>query len=172
MRLSEYLHLGEKIKKARKLSSYSQRDMAKQLGLSFSTYSNYENGYSEPPIEVIENFCDAVNITINDLLELKVDNGVPSHLKTFAELLGILIDLDRRGLSIKGETTYSPKENQLTAHLSLDIANAQLATFIPDWNNINEKLAAGSISEEEYDFWLKDTLSLFNVPIDDFLDKK
>ena len=120
----------------------------------------------------IENFCDAVNITINDLLELKVDNGVPSHLKTFAELLGILIDLDRRGLSIKGETTYSPKENQLTAHLSLDIANAQLATFIPDWNNINEKLAAGSISEEEYDFWLKDTLSLFNVPIDDFLDKK
>ena len=120
----------------------------------------------------IENFCDAVNITINDLLELKVDNGVPSHLKTFAELLGILIDLYRRGLSIKGETTYSPKENQLTAHLSLDIANAQLATFIPDWNNINEKLAAGSISEEEYDFWLKDTLSLFNVPIDDFLDKK
>ena len=172
MRISEYLHIGDKLKKARKLSTFSQRDMAKQLGLSFSTYSNYENGYSEPPVEVLENFCATVNISMNDLLELQVENVVDTHLKTFSELLAILIDLDRRGLPIEGKTTYSPSGNQLTAHLTLDIANAQLATFIPDWNNVNQKLADGLMDQDEYDLWLKDTLALFNVPIDEFLYEK
>lgn len=84
-------------------------------------------------------------------------------------MLSILIDLDRRGLSIKGNTTYSQHDNQLMAHLSLDIKNAQLTTFIPDWNKVNEELASGLMDEDEYQVWLEDTLKLFNVPIDDYI---
>ena len=60
-------------------------------------------------------------------------------------------------------------DNQLTAHLTLDIPNAQIATFIPDWNKTNQELASGKIDKEEYDIWLEDTLKLFNVPIDEYL---
>lgn len=55
------------------------------------------------------------------------------------------------------------------AHLSLDIPNAQIATFIPDWNKMNQQLADGLIDEDEYKIWLEDTLKLFNVPIEDFV---
>lgn len=55
------------------------------------------------------------------------------------------------------------------AHLSLDIKNAQLTTFIPDWNKVNEELASGLMDEDEYQVWLEDTLKLFNVPIDDYI---
>lgn len=55
------------------------------------------------------------------------------------------------------------------AHLSLDIKNAQIATFIPDWNKVNEELASGLMDEDEYQVWLEDTLKLFNVPIDDYV---
>ena len=81
----------------------------------------------------------------------------------------ILIDLDRRGLKIAGNTTYSQQDNQLTAHLTLDIPNAQIATFIPDWNKMNQALAAGDMDKEDYDIWLEDTLKLFNVPIDEYI---
>ena len=45
----------------------------------------------------------------------------------------------------------------------------QIATFIPDWNKVNQQLADGLIDEDEYKMWLEDTLKLFNVPIEDFV---
>ena len=53
--------------------------------------------------------------------------------------------------------------------MSLDIPNVQIATFIPDWNKVNQKLASGAMYEEEYDMWLEDTLKLFNVPIEEYI---
>lgn len=88
-----------------------------------SSYSNYEKGCSEPPVETILKFCDILGITLNDFLEVKI----------------------------------------------LDIPNAQIATFIPDWNKVNQQLADGLMDEEEYKMWLEDTLKLFNVPIEDFI---
>lgn len=143
----------------------------KKLALSNSSYSNYENGYSEPPAEIIIKFCDILKITMSDLLELKVTAPQYTTVRTFADLISILIDLDRRGLSIKGTTTYSQHDNQLMAHLTLDIKNAQIATFIPDWNEVNKELASGMMDEDEYQMWLEDTLRLFNVQIDDYVYK-
>ncbi len=169
MQLSEYLEVGKKMKTARANAGMSQRDMAIKLSVSNSAYSNYENGYSEPPAEIIIKFCDVLNITLENLLELKVATPNNPTVKTYADLIYILIDLDRRGLQIKRNTTYSQQENQLMAHLSLDIKNAQLATFIPDWNSVNEKLASGQMDADEYQMWLENTLKIFNVKIDEYL---
>ena len=120
--------------------------------------------------ENIKVFCGNSNPEFAKTIckELGLELG-KSTVKTFADLIYILIDLDRRGLQIKGNTTYSQRENQLMAHLSLDIKNAQLATFIPDWNSANKKLASGLIDELEYANWLEDILRIFNVTIDDFI---
>ena len=111
------------------MQALTKREMSAKLSLSNSSYSNYENGYSEPPVETILKFCDILGITLNDLLDLKIVSNRSFSVKTFADFLAILIDLDRRGLQIKGNTTYSQQDNQLTAHLTLDIPNAQIATF-------------------------------------------
>ena len=65
--------------------------------------------------------------------------------------------------------SFSQEDNQLTTHLTLDIPNAQIATFIPDWNKVNQALISGKMNKEEYDMWLEDTLKLFNVPIDEYI---
>ncbi len=169
MRLGEYFEVGKRMKQARTNAGINQRDMSARLSLTNSSYSNYENGYSEPPVEIILKFCEVLGITLSDLLEVKITSGKSLTVKTFADFLAILIDLDRRGLHIKGNTTYSQQQNQLTAHLTLDIPNAQIATFIPDWNKINQNLASGKMDKEEYDMWLEDILRLFNVPIDEYI---
>ena len=169
MQLSEYLEVGKKMKIARTNAAITQRVMAKQLGLSNSAYSNYENGYSEPPAEIIVKFCDILHISLEHLLGLSVPAPRNLTVKTFADFISILIDLDRRGIPISGKTSFSEKDGQLMAHLSLDIKNPQIATFIPDWNKVNANLASGLMDDDDYKIWLEDTLRLFNVPIEDYL---
>ena len=106
MRLGEYFEIGKRMKQARTNAGINQRDMSVKLALTNSSYSNNENGYSEPPVETILKFCDILGITLNDLLEVKVVAPKTASIKTFADFLAILIDLDRRGLHIKGNTTY------------------------------------------------------------------
>lgn len=169
MRISEYLKIGNKMKTARTTANISQRSMATKLGLTFSTYSNYENSYSEPPMEVIEQFCDELKMSIDELFEFKISEPKTRSVKTFSEFLSILIDLDRRGLPIKGSVSYSNTENKLIGYLNLELGNAQIATFIPDWNKVNSELESGLMDEDDYKMWLEDTLSIFNVPIDSYI---
>ena len=61
MRLGEYLEVGKKMKQARMNAGINQREMATRLELTNYSYSNYENGYSEPPVETIQKFCDILN---------------------------------------------------------------------------------------------------------------
>jgi len=123
-------------------------------------------------MEIILQFCDNLRISVGELFGMEISEGRSAYMKTFADLSAILIDLDRRGLPIKGKTSYIQQENPLVVHLDLEIFNAQLATFIPDWNKTNEELASGLMDEDEYAEWLDDTLHFFNVPIEEYLYKK
>lgn len=96
MRLGEYLEIGKKIKAARTNAGINQRDMAVKLGITNSTYSNYENVYSEPPVAIILKFCEIIGISFEDLLGQKVATSKNATVRTFADFLAILIDLDRR----------------------------------------------------------------------------
>ena len=70
MRISHYLEINQKMKALRQNANISQKDMAAKLELSVPSYSNYENGYSEPPMEIIESFCEIIGITIDSLVSL------------------------------------------------------------------------------------------------------
>ncbi len=63
MRIAQYLQVKERLKSIRINADISQKEMAAKLDLSVPSYSNYENGYTEPPIEVIQKFCSIIGIT-------------------------------------------------------------------------------------------------------------
>ena len=66
MRIAHYLHVDKRLKSFRMGADMSQKEMAAKLELSVPTYSNYENGYSEPPMEVIQKFYPyIVFVTVN-----------------------------------------------------------------------------------------------------------
>lgn len=117
MRISEYLKIGAKLKAARTKAGISQRNMATKLGLSYSTYSNYENGYSEPSMEVIIPFCNIIQIGVEDLFGMKLSDTKNAD---------------------NSEKCVKDIQN-CRAHLTLDIDNRKLAIFISDWSMANEK---------------------------------
>ena len=73
MRLGEYFEIGKRMKQVRTNAGISQRDMAGKLELSSSAYSNYENGYSEPPVEIVLEFCDILGTTLDDLFQIHLN---------------------------------------------------------------------------------------------------
>ena len=67
MGINEYIQIGSRIKQLRNKKGISQKDMASMIGIPVSTYSNYENNYREPSLELIYKICAVLQINI-DLL--------------------------------------------------------------------------------------------------------
>lgn len=98
MKIANYLNIAEKMKTMRKKSGISQRDMALKLGISNSAYSNYENGYNEPSIEILEKFCKLLDISFNDLIGIQIqDNPI---IKTYADLFSLFFQLEDMNIPI------------------------------------------------------------------------
>lgn len=165
MRLSEYLEINKKLKEARTSNGYTQGEMAKKLGLSNSAYSNYENGYSEPPVEVLTAFCAETGIELKGLLELEIKEKKRPPVETFAHILADMIELQNIGIPV----TYSQVLDGMYLRGIYTFDSPQLATMGTGIEELNQKLAAGEISKEDYDQNIENLRKMFNVPINDYI---
>lgn len=68
MGVNEYIKIGSRIKELRIEKGIKQKDMAGMLGVSVSTYSNYENGYREPSMDIIEKAAKILEVKIDELI--------------------------------------------------------------------------------------------------------
>ena len=60
--------IGRFIAKARKEKGYTQEQLAEKLGVSNRTVSRWENGKNMPDVSLFESLCEALDITVNELL--------------------------------------------------------------------------------------------------------
>lgn len=68
--------LGHRLKKAREKKGYSQKDVAKWLGITSSSLSNYERGDRDPDTTMLIRLSDLYEVTADYLLgrdDVKVD---------------------------------------------------------------------------------------------------
>lgn len=68
MGINELLQVGSRIKKIRKEKGYTQKNFAKEIGVTYSTYSNYENNNRVPNAETLHKIADALGVTVGELL--------------------------------------------------------------------------------------------------------
>jgi len=76
--------ISDKLKEARIKSNMTKADMARKLGVAYSTYDGYETGYREPKIETLQKIAGALDIPISQLLSTEQQVGL-SALQYFAE---------------------------------------------------------------------------------------
>ena len=60
-------HVGQQIKRYRKLKKMTQKQLGEKIGVKHNTVSSYENGTNEPDQEMIFAIADALEVSINDL---------------------------------------------------------------------------------------------------------
>ena len=60
--------IGEKIKSLRKHSKITLEELAEKTGYSVGFLSNVENDKTSPSIQQLHKICEAMNLTLNDLL--------------------------------------------------------------------------------------------------------
>ncbi len=60
--------IGENLKILRKRKAISQEDAAKMIGIPRSSYSGYENGVAQPPIELLIKLADNFKLSVDVLL--------------------------------------------------------------------------------------------------------
>lgn len=76
MSINEIIQVGTRIKILRKSKGISQKDFAKEVGIAYSTYSNYENNNREPNREQLEKISGVLGVPILQLLGVSVDESL------------------------------------------------------------------------------------------------
>ena len=65
------VQIGKKIKQARIDRNMTQMNLADAMGVSYQAVSNWERGNSMPDISKLGDLCDALHITVNELLGIE-----------------------------------------------------------------------------------------------------
>jgi transcriptional regulator with XRE-family HTH domain len=167
MRIAHYLHIDKRLKSFRTGADMSQKEMASKLGLSVPTYSNYENGYSEPPVEVIQKFCSIIGIDEDLFFGFTVtrENDVLT-ISTYSDILKVIMELKNSGIPVTCSTTVNTKTRRLVANINVE--SPQIASLISRWNELNSDLENKKIDTEEYNIWIDSLMNSFNIPIENY----
>lgn len=83
--------LNEKLRLLRNLKGLTQGNLAKELNLSKSSISAYENGYRQPSAEIIKIYCKYFNLTSDSLLGLEDITSPLNASETVNEIINNII---------------------------------------------------------------------------------
>ncbi|MCQ2088273.1 MAG: helix-turn-helix transcriptional regulator [Bacilli bacterium] len=164
MRISHYLELDKKMKNLRVSSGMSQKDMAAKLDLSVPSYSNYENGYSEPPMEILQKFCEILNVSVSDLFGFNVPANTKTNLRTYSDILRLIISLKKAGFNV--DCSVTPDKETRRTKVNIAVENPNLSSMLSKWNELNDDLEKDKIDSDEYNIWIEDLMTSFNYPIE------
>lgn len=114
------MHLASNLKFLRKLHQLSQEETSKQLGLTRSSYSGYENGVAEPNLETLSLLSSFYKVTLDDLI--KKDFSILSEKELDAVKKGIYTDTKGKHLRIL--TTQVSEQNEEIIELIPEKARA------------------------------------------------
>lgn len=64
-----YISIGKQIKKKRLDQGMTQEVLAEKVNISIPHISRIENGSSSPSLQTLVDICNALNITIDDLMQ-------------------------------------------------------------------------------------------------------
>ncbi|WP_158800629.1 helix-turn-helix domain-containing protein [Pedobacter sp. L105] len=101
--------LSENLRYLRADKNISQRNLANELIISRGRYSKYEEGKSEPPLEILQR--------ISRFFQVSIDLMISADLRLFSVADLVKIDEYKRLVFIPGSRDESMKINPLTENL-------------------------------------------------------
>lgn len=127
--------LANNLKNLRIDNDYSQQQIADALKVSRSRYSNYENGTSEPPIEILIQLSNFFKCSIDDLVKIKIDSTIVKEPNLTVTLNEFNYN-DLKKKLLKNKKFYEDKRKTILDEIDSKIEEIDiLLNFIDDYYN-------------------------------------
>lgn len=80
-----------RLKEARIKANMTKADMARKLGVAYSTYDGYETGYREPKLETLQKIADALGVPVFLLYDVDIfAEEVTDFAETLVQMYSVL----------------------------------------------------------------------------------
>lgn len=169
--------IGNAIKKRRRQLKITQKEFAEKLGKSERTIQKYESGEITMKIDLIKRVADELEIPWQELLEAKTDaigivsseNEFPAcRFHTLSDVINALFTITEiKDIAFQLTCAKPPESPDWTSALMVDgkgsgTYNADFCLFMENWINKLAALQSGSINQEQFETWKRETLEYYS----------
>ncbi len=169
--------IGNAIKKRRRQLKITQKQFAERLGKSERTIQKYESGEITMKIDLIKLVADELEIPWQELLEAKTDeigivsseNEFPAcRFHTLSDVINALFTITEiKDIAFQLTCAKPPESPDWTSALMVDgkgsgTYNADFCLFMENWMNKLAALQSGSINQEQFETWKRETLEYYS----------
>lgn len=91
--MSQKNNLGHRIIELRKVKTWSQSELATKVGVSYAQIGRYETKGSQPPAEVLKKMADALDTTVDFLINGNTEDKAKASLHD-AEVIRYFKEVD------------------------------------------------------------------------------
>ena len=169
--------IGNAIKKRRRQLKITQKEFAERLGKSERTIQKYESGEITMKIDFIKLVADELEIPWQELLEAKTDeigivsseNEFPAcRFHTLSDVINALFTITEiKDIAFQLTCAKPPESPDWTSALMVDgkgsgTYNADFCLFMENWMNKLAALQIGSINQEQFETWKRETLEYYS----------
>ena len=169
--------IGNAIKKRRRQLKITQKEFAEKLGKSERTIQKYESGEITMKIDLIKLVADELEIPWQELLEAKTDaigivsseNEFPAcRFHTLSDVINALFTITEiKDIAFQLTCAKPPESPDWTSALMVDgkgsgTYNADFCLFMENWINKLAALQSGSINQEQFETWKRETLEYYS----------
>lgn len=169
--------IGNAIKKRRRQLKITQKEFAERLGKSERTIQKYESGEITMKIDLIKLVADELDIPWQELLEAKTDeigivsseNEFPAcRFHTLSDVINALFTITEiKDIAFQLTCAKPPESPDWTSALMVDgkgsgTYNADFCLFMENWMNKLAALQSGSINQEQFETWKRETLEYYS----------
>lgn len=169
--------IGNAIKKRRRQLKITQKEFAERLGKSERTIQKYESGEITMKIDLIKLVADELEIPWQELLEAKTDeigivsseNEFPAcRFHTLSDVINALFTITEiKDIAFQLTCAKPPESPDWTSALMVDgkgsgTYNADFCLFMENWMNKLAALQIGSINQEQFETWKRETLEYYS----------
>ena len=125
---------GEKLRKLRKLRSYTQKELAIKSGITDAAIRNYELGNRSPNKEQLIKIAEVLNCDTSALLDYGSSSKIIQILFDYEKDIKLIPVIDANGAKLIS-------------------TNPAFICFLLECNEMREKLYNGEITDEEFEDW-------------------
>ena len=155
----------------------TQKEFAEKLGKSERTIQKYESGEITMKIDLIKLVADELEIPWQELLEAKTDeigivsseNEFPAcRFHTLSDVINALFTITEiKDIAFQLTCAKPPESPDWTSALMVDgkgsgTYNADFCLFMENWMNKLAALQSGSINQEQFETWKRETLEYYS----------